>query len=148
MRLTSHTDYALRVLMALSMSTDRFVSVAVLAERFGVSMTHLQKVVQHLVHTGWISSARGRGGGVRLAMSPSEIRIGAVVRSIEPDFALVACLSAEGTCPLAAGCGLQAAICEARSAFFAVLDGHTLASVADSARSPALLRLMGAAAAP
>ena len=142
MRLTSHTDYALRVLMALSARTDQNVAVALLAERVGVSLTHLQKVVQHLVHAGWIISARGRGGGVRLAMSPREIRIGAVVRSMEPDFALVACLAAGGSCPLSAACGLQSVICSARDAFFAVLDAHTLADVSGEERTPGLERLL------
>jgi Rrf2 family nitric oxide-sensitive transcriptional repressor len=140
MRLTTHTDYALRVLLALAMQPNQNVPVATLAQQFRVSLTHLQKVVQHLGQAGWVSSARGRGGGVRLAKPATEVHIGEVIRSIEPQSGLVECLSGEHSeCPLINGCGLQRALVSAELAFFQSLNRHTLASLARRSQLDALL---------
>lgn len=140
MRLTTHTDYALRVLLALALQPDQNVPVARLAEQFRVSLTHLQKVVQHLGQAGWVSSARGRGGGVRLALPAAEVRLGDVIRSIEPPTGLVECLGeGHSDCPLLGGCALQKALISAEEAFFQSLNRHSLASLARRSRLELLL---------
>jgi Rrf2 family nitric oxide-sensitive transcriptional repressor len=73
---------------------------------------------------------RGRAGGFRLAKDPKAIRIGAVIRQTEGDVILVECFDpSTNTCPLIATCQLRAALQEALAAFFAVLDGYTLADL-------------------
>ena len=145
MRLTSHTDYALRVLMALALQPDRNVPVSTLAEQFRVSLTHLQKVVQHLGQQGWVSSARGRGGGVRLARPAQDIRIGDVIRSVEPETGLVEChADGQSDCPLIADCALSQALTVAQDAFYAALNKQTLASLTRRGKTPSLDALLQA----
>lgn len=140
MRLTQHTDYALRTLLFLALHPDEVVTIEAIARHHGVSRNHLMKVVQQLAHLGYVETTRGRGGGVRLAQPPAAISIGAVVRAVESDWAVVECMSPEDTCVITPACGLRTLLEDAREAFLAVLDARTLA---DALGSPnALVRLL------
>jgi Rrf2 family nitric oxide-sensitive transcriptional repressor len=122
MRLTRYTDYALRVLLYLGARPERLCAISEIAGAYGVSQNHLMKVVHELGKAGYLSSARGRTGGVRLARPPSEINVGAVVRHTEDGFDLADC----GACVIAPACGLTGLLGQAMAAFMAVLDAHTL----------------------
>ena len=122
MRLTRYTDYAMRVLLYLGTRPDRLCSIAEIARGYGVSQNHLMKVVNDLVREGYVTSARGRFGGVRLGREPSDINVGAVIRHTEEGFELADCAN----CLIAPACGLTGALHEALAAFMAVLDGYTL----------------------
>ena len=67
MRLTIHTDYALRMLIVLAVREGTVVSVGEIADSFGISRHHLIKVAQHLRSGGYVETTRGNGGGLRLA---------------------------------------------------------------------------------
>lgn len=131
MRLTTHTDYALRVLMTLAVMEDgRLVTIEELSDRHRISRNHLMKVAQTLVGLGLVKGVRGRHGGLALALSPEEIRMGRVVRMLETDMELVACLgSGSATCALTGLCRLTGAFRGAVEAFFAELDRLTLADL-------------------
>jgi len=132
MRLTLHTDYALRTLIYLGLRRERRVSIREIAEAYRISENHLIKVVHNLGRGGFVETARGRGGGLRLARPPEEIGIGEVVRFTEEDMALVACFQAPGEsggCALLNICRLQSLLGEALGAFLAVLDKRTLADL-------------------
>jgi Rrf2 family nitric oxide-sensitive transcriptional repressor len=140
MRLTLHTDFALRLLMLLALEPDEMHTVEEVAQRYGISRNHLNKVVQTLTQAGFIESARGRGGGVRLARKPDRVKLGAVVRATEDSFTLVECFDpGRSTCILAPACGLRSPLEEALLAFLSVLDRYTLA---DLMSNPSALRRM------
>jgi Rrf2 family nitric oxide-sensitive transcriptional repressor len=122
MRLTRYTDYALRVLLYLGARPERVCSISEIARAYGASQNHLMKVVNDLVRAGYLTSVRGRNGGVRLARPATEINVGEVVRHTEEGFDLVDC----GNCVIAPACGLTGALHQALAAFMAVLDSHTL----------------------
>lgn len=76
-----------------------------------------------------ITTVRGRGGGLRLAVAPEDICIGDLVRATE-NLTLVECFDTENnTCPLASDCSLEVLFHRATSAFLAVLDETTLAQL-------------------
>jgi len=132
MRLTDHTDYALRLLMHLGAHGHRLVTTGEVAALHGISHHHLTKVVNELGHAGFVETVRGRCGGIRLARAPEAIMVGEVVRRTEPDFAVVACLGARATaCPRAPGCVLKGALCRATARFLETLDGVPLSSLID-----------------
>ena len=130
MKLTAHTDYGLRVLMALAVIDDRLVTIEELADRHKVSQNHLMKVAQTLVSAGLVKSVRGRGGGLTLAKDPAAVRMGDVVRALETDMQMVSCLGdGPATCILSGACRLTGALRQAAEAFFAELDRLTLSDL-------------------
>ena len=132
MRLTTFTDYTLRVLIYLG-AREREHSLATISDialAYGISENHLMKIVHHLGRQGYVETIRGNGGGVRLARAPGEINVGAVVRGAEEDFALVECLQHGNVkCPIVSACVLQGLIGRAIGAFLEVLDSQTLADL-------------------
>lgn len=132
MRLTQWTDYTLRVLMYCAACEDREqpVTISEVAESYGISRSHLTKIVQQLAAQNLLETSRGRGGGMRLMKSPQDINVGAVVRSTETDFTLVECFDPEtNECRLSRHCRLQSVLASAMESFFAVLDKVTLADL-------------------
>ena len=129
MRLTTLTDYALRLLIHVGQHPERLCTIAEVAEVYGISEAHLMKITHQLGLAGWIETVRGKGGGMRLARPPAEINLGALVRSVEPDFALVECLSGQDACRISGRCGLSAIFDRALAAFLGELDQHTLADL-------------------
>ena len=130
MHLTTYTDYSLRVLMQLALTTDRLTTIAEIATAYGISEHHLMKVVHQLGVAGYIETHRGRGGGVRLAKNAKDITVGEIVRCMEPDLGLVACFRSDGEpCAISSACALSPILGEALDAFLAVLDRSSLADL-------------------
>lgn len=131
MRLTSFTDYGLRMLMRLASVPEEGFSTAALAEEFGLSRHHLSKIMQRLAQGGVVQTRRGGGGGAVLARDPSAIRLGEVVRLLEQGQAMVECFEpGGGTCSITGHCRLKGRLRAAETAFLAHLDRSTLADIA------------------
>lgn len=136
MKLTTFSDYTLRVLMFLALNRDRLTTIPEIAGAYGISENHLMKVVHQLARSGVIISVRGKGGGVRLAREPEAIRLGEIVRASEGNAPIVECLSDDkGACRITPACRLTAVLVRAFDSLFAVLDEYTLADLVRSPRS-------------
>lgn len=130
MQLTRHTDYALRVLMFLGAEPGRKASVAQIAAYFRISRNHLVKVVQGLTEHGFVSTVRGKHGGMVLARDTADITVGEVVRRMENHFNLVSCLDASSEiCMVDKTCPLKGILQHATETFLQELDAITLADV-------------------
>ncbi|KEZ46956.1 MULTISPECIES: Rrf2 family transcriptional regulator [Metabacillus] len=131
MRLTNYTDYSLRVLIYLaSKEKGELSNIKEIAEAYRISKNHLMKVTYELGKMKVIETVRGRGGGIRLALSPEEINIGAIVRQTEDDFNLVECFDPErNMCAISPACKLKGVLHKALRAYLEVLDGYTLADL-------------------
>ena len=137
MRLTSFTDYGLRMLMRMASAPEQAFSTAALAEEFGLSRNHLSKIMQRLAGAGLIATRRGGGGGAVLARPAAEIRLGEVVRLLEEGQPLVECLRMDGgACSLDGQCRLKGRLRSAQAAFLADLNRTTLADIALPIASP------------
>ncbi|WP_336042233.1 Rrf2 family transcriptional regulator [Pseudooceanicola nanhaiensis] len=131
MRLTSFTDYGLRMLMRMGSAPERAFSTAELAEEFNLSRNHLTKIMQRLAKAGLVQTRRGGGGGAILAVAPEEIRLGDVVRMLEDGQALVECFgSGGGECTIDGRCRLKSRLRVAEMAFIDNLNRSTIADVA------------------
>lgn len=134
MRLTVYTDYSLRMLIYLAAKGGELATIGEIADSYRISQHHLTKVAHQLGLAGFLATVRGKGGGLRLARPPEQINVGDVVRRTEPDMALVPCFGtaeapAGAPCCIAPACGLIPVLDEARAAFMAVLDRHTIADL-------------------
>lgn len=143
MHLTQFSDYSLRLVLYLACHPGRAVSVDEVSRAYGISKHHLVRVVQTVTELGVVEAQRGRGGGMRLALDPAKINIGALIRRTEPHFHIVECFDPEtSTCPITPSCGLKGALQRAQQAFLAVLDEYTLDQF--MARRSELVVLLGA----
>lgn len=128
MRLTTFTDFGLRALMRLASDPQESFTTDTLAREFAVSRHHLTKVVQALARSGFVTTQRGGGGGLRLAHAPTALTLGAIVRALETREPLVECFRPDGgDCRLMPRCALRPRLAAAREAFLAELDRTTLA---------------------
>ncbi len=139
MRLTLHSDYALRVLIQVGLGGGKLATIRDIARSFGISRHHLMKVVNDLSQKGYLDTARGRHGGMRLMREPGDINVGQVVRDTEDNLAVVGCLESRGYCRIERACVLRGVLREATEAFLAVLDAHTLADLIKPHKSLASL---------
>ena len=128
MRLTLYTDYSIRVLVFLTARTDGLSSISEISETYGISKNHLMKVVQELGKAGFVTTVRGRSGGIKLARPANDISVGEVVRLTEDGFDLVDCQA----CIIAKACGIRGILNEASQAFLAVLDSYTFGDLPKS----------------
>ncbi|HKT84530.1 MAG TPA: Rrf2 family transcriptional regulator [Novosphingobium sp.] len=136
MRLTAHTDYALRILLHATLAEAEdphtLLSIAEVASAHAISRNHAMKVVNELANAGLLETVRGRGGGFRLGRPANEVRLGDVVRLTEPNLQPADC----GTCIMRSHCGLISPLDRAIHAFLSELDKQTLAEAAVESRLP------------
>jgi len=86
--------YALRVLIDLAQNqNDGYIPMKDVANRQGVSLKYLEQILPVLTKNNLVKGVHGKGGGYRLQLEPSQIRIGDVLRLTEVNLAPVACLS-------------------------------------------------------
>lgn len=131
MKLTSYTDYSLRVLMFLAMKNENELSnIDEISKAYNIKKNHLTKIIHELGKLGYVETIRGRNGGVRLKKKPEEINIGEVVRRTEEDFYLLDCFDERtNSCALSPICRFKSVLNEALRAFFEVLDHYTLRDI-------------------
>ncbi|OSI37183.1 Rrf2 family transcriptional regulator [Neisseria dumasiana] len=128
MYLTQHTDYGLRVLIYTAINDDALVNISTIADTYGISKSHLMKVVTALVKGGFLDSIRGKGGGLRLSRPADKINIGAVIRHLEP-MQLVECMGNNNQCIIPPNCRMAGILGGGIRAFLNYLDGFTLADL-------------------
>lgn len=143
MKLTTFTDYSLRVLIYVALRPERRATVDEISAAFDIKRNHLTKVVHFLGRCGWLHTVRGKGGGLQLALPAQEIRVGDVVRRAEGADLPAECFDRDhNRCTIVRACHLKGVLHEAVQAFHAVLDGYTLADI--TANRQALVRLVAA----
>ncbi len=127
MQLTIFTDYGLRTLMFLTAHRDRLCNVREIADHYGISYHHLVKVVHRLSQIGYVESVKGKGGGIRLAQGAEALRLGDLVKTLEPNMDIVECFNRDtNTCRITGSCQLKHYLFDAKQAFVNALNQHTL----------------------
>ena len=93
MMVSTRGRYALRVIIDLAENAaDGYVPMREVAERQGLSLKYLERILPLLVSEHLVEGVHGKGGGYRLSKEPSRISVGEVLRITEGDIAPVACL--------------------------------------------------------
>ena len=147
MRLTTFTDYSLRVLIYLAAEPARRATIAEIAASFEISENHLTKVVHFLGKRGFLANVRGRGGGLELARPAREIAIADVVREAEGTMVPAECFDEGEGCAIAPVCRLRRALDAAMKAFYEVLAQYTLEDIVGNRRELAKVLFPGKRAA-
>ncbi|MEV4555495.1 Rrf2 family transcriptional regulator [Kitasatospora sp. NPDC049285] len=141
MRLTKHTDIALRIAMRLAvLGADETPTTREVAEAVDVPYHHAAKVVSRLQHLGVVEARRGRGGGLALTSYGRTGSLGRLVRELEGEGDVVGCED-EPPCPLRHACRLRGALRRAQEAFYQTLDPLTVDDLVGPPTGPVLLGL-------
>ena len=139
MRLSLRGEYALRALLVLGLHYDQpLVRIQTISEEQNISKRFLEQILNDLKSAGMVQSRRGVMGGYRLAKSPQEITIAAVVRHIDGALAPVSCVSErfyeKCSCPDESRCAIRSAMKEVRDAIVRVVEHITIADLCDRSR--------------
>ena len=131
MKLTTRSRYGTRMILDMALhGQDGPVRIKDIAERQGVSVKYLEKLVRELKQAGFVRSRRGPRGGHELAMPLEAVTVGDIVRTLEGELSLVECDADPGrTCPRLADCLTREVWAEAARAMHKALDGITLADL-------------------
>ena len=135
MRLTRQSNYAIRALVYCAVNQPGLSRVADIAKAYAISELFLFKLIKPLVENGLLDTVRGRHGGVRLGKPAEDITLLEIIMLTEENFALAECFEDGADCPLIGECDLNSALREALGAFFSVLEGYTVADLAQKKRS-------------
>ena len=134
MRLTSLADYAVVVMAAAARHpAGARLSAGLLAEETGVPVPTAQKLMGRLASAGLLLSARGTGGGFRLARGASGISLADIIEAVEGPIAMTNCI--EGSihdCALEGSCRVKPHLNAVNGAVRGALQGVSLASLAEA----------------
>lgn len=127
MKINTFTNLAFRVLIYLALRKNHLVKTSDIADAYFVSFNHLKKVITLLIDEGYITAAKGRGGGIRLSKEAEEINLGQVFRLTVEDVALAECFaSPTNKCVISPACRLKSILQNAADKFVSELDRFTL----------------------
>lgn len=130
MRLTTRSRYGTRMALDIAQHCDKgLVRIQDIAERQGVSVKYLEKLIRSLKLAGFVKSKRGPRGGHTLARPASEIPMGEVVRVLEGDDSLVECRAGSNDCERMEVCLTRRLWREAADAMYDRLNSFTLADM-------------------
>ena len=109
MRLSSMADYAVVTMSAAARHCGMVrVSAAQLAEETGLPAPTVQKLVSKLTAAGLLRSARGVGGGLKLARPAAAISLADIVEAVEGPIALTPCVdTGKHDCGLESACAVR-----------------------------------------
>jgi FeS assembly SUF system regulator len=134
MRLTSLADYAVVVMAAAARRpAGERLSAGLLAEETGVPVPTAQKLMGRLAGAGLLESARGTGGGFRLARAASGISLADIIEAVEGPIAMTNCI--EGSihdCALEGSCRVKPHLAAVNGAVRGALQGVSLATLAEA----------------
>mgnify|MGYP002511461198 FL=1 len=136
MMISTRGRYALRVLTDLAQHTDSgYVPMKDIAQRQGISLKYLERILPVLSKNGIIEGLPGKGGGYRLAKSPAECTVGDILRLTEGDLAPVVCLETEAApCDRLQECPTYPLWVELYELINDFFDRKTLADITKTAR--------------
>jgi Rrf2 family iron-sulfur cluster assembly transcriptional regulator len=99
MRLSTKGRYAVMAMADLARrqtDAERAVALADIATRQEISLSYLEQLFARLRRKGLVKSARGPGGGYRLARAPDETTIAEIVHAVDEPLRATRCVEAKG----------------------------------------------------
>jgi Rrf2 family protein len=145
--LTNKGKYGLKAMVHLAgLEPGALAQVADIAEANSISKKFLDHILTELRHAGLVYSKKGKGGGYALARPAHEIRVGAIVRTLDGPLAPIPCASVTAfrpceDCADLKTCAVRQVMVEARNAIASVLDHRTLAEMRALTGLPELVKM-------
>lgn len=128
MKLNKRTDYALRTLLFLAtINGERLTTLNEISQKFHIVRDHLIKIVGTLSKQGYVTTLRGKGGGIKINPNTFKVSLYEIVMNFEPTFEVVDCEHL--LCPVRGVCRLKRVLDKASNAFVEVLQQYTLSDI-------------------
>jgi Rrf2 family transcriptional regulator, iron-sulfur cluster assembly transcription factor len=131
MQLTMSREYAVRAMIHLAgLPEGSVVQISEISTAWDIPETFLRKIVAQLAKAGLITSQRGQGGGIQLAMPAEVLTVLDVIEAIEGKIYLNKCLMANDQCPRTTWCQVHTVWAEAQQAIKTILARKSLRQLA------------------
>ena len=138
LKLTKKADYGLIALKDLTVRHPQSASAKDIADRYGVPLPLLSKILQKLARTGFLTSVQGTNGGYRLARDPAEISAFEIIRAIDGPIFLTACFTEHGGCEHSVKCNVRDPLRRVHEGIVQLLSSIKLTDIAkDEPAKPA-----------
>ena len=108
LRVTKLTDYASVVLTVLASDPAAVLSASELAERAGLEVPTVAKLLKPLAQAGLVEGFRGANGGYKLARVAADISLVEIVEAMEGPLGMTECSVHAGQCGIEDSCGVRA----------------------------------------
>ncbi len=131
-RLSRLTDYAITLLSYVGKDSEELWTAASLAEKSGLTMPTVAKVLKLLAKGGLVSAQRGAIGGYKLVQSPGKVSIAEIIEIMDGPIAITKC--AHGStqkCNIKSFCLMSSGWNRVNSAIRDALDDVSLAEMID-----------------
>jgi Rrf2 family protein len=134
-------DYGVRALVELAQHYGEGpVQSSVIAGRQCIPEPYLDQLLTSLRRAGFIRSIRGPQGGHALIRDPRDLRLSEAIASLEGSLAPIGCLDDPDGCPKTSSCCLRPVWREVEEATMRILDGITIADLAEQERAGSAAR--------
>lgn len=130
--LSRKTKYGLKALRYIARQPEKStILIQEIADAENISKKFLESILLSLRKAGFLGSKKGKGGGYYLIKEPEDIKIAAVIRTLEGPIALLPCVSLNfyercDDCPTEEDCSLHLLMVEVRDETLKVLENKTL----------------------
>jgi Rrf2 family transcriptional regulator, iron-sulfur cluster assembly transcription factor len=129
-KLSTRGRYGARIMLDLaSHAGNGPQSTRAIAKRTGISVKYLERIIARLAGAGLVTGSRGQSGGYRLALPPAEIRLSAILKTLEGSLTPVGCVDDAGRCGRAADCVTREIWAELGHAIWETLDAIRLSDM-------------------
>ena len=108
LRVTKLTDNASVVLTVLASDPAAVLSASELAERAGLEVPTVAKLLKPLAQAGLVEGFRGANGGYKLARDAADISLVEIVEAMEGPLGMTECSVHAGQCGIEDSCGVRA----------------------------------------
>lgn len=147
LRISKLTDYAIMLMVELHTSDDQVLSAHNLAERSGLELPTVSKVLKLLVNDHLVASFRGPAGGYAFVREAADVSVAEIISAIEGPIAMTECSVEAGLCAQEDNCSLRGNWQRISVAVARAMEGVSLAEMAQPLRptsSPLQITTMNA----
>ncbi len=137
LKISRLSDYAIVLLTALAGDPrekpgDQRANARALAERTGINMPTVGKLLKLLNGEGIVQSRQGRSGGYFLARPAAEITLAEIIEAIDGPIAMTDCFRPDHDCAMKGDCAVRPHWAAINRGVHALLDATTLADMTRS----------------
>ena len=131
LRLSKKAEYALMAVKDLaSRPESEAASAREIAERYGIPVELMAKVLQRLVRQDLLASHHGTRGGYHLARSSERISVADVIEAIDGPVTVTACTSVDDECEQFATCNIRDPLWRIKDQIVQALTSYSLQALA------------------